>query len=74
MLLEAVITAFPSISLPFLAVPLRSHRTVAISSATSTTTSGGGATGHGGHPARPPGQWCLGCAKGFERWLDDLGD
>eukprot|EP01051_Picozoa_sp_SAG22_P002970 SAG22_NODE_138_length_18031_cov_5.796621_18_plen_331_part_00 len=31
-LLKAVITAFPSVSLPFLAVPLRSHRTVAISS------------------------------------------
>eukprot|EP01051_Picozoa_sp_SAG22_P019362 SAG22_NODE_3550_length_1649_cov_3.387742_2_plen_154_part_00 len=29
-LLKAVITAFPSVSLPFLAVPLRSHRTVAI--------------------------------------------
>eukprot|EP01051_Picozoa_sp_SAG22_P013658 SAG22_NODE_1555_length_4133_cov_3.586515_4_plen_79_part_00 len=33
-LLKAVITAFPSVSLPFLAVPLRSHRTVAIRSAT----------------------------------------
>eukprot|EP01051_Picozoa_sp_SAG22_P011860 SAG22_NODE_1180_length_5238_cov_2.463125_5_plen_181_part_00 len=30
MLLKTVITAFPSVSLPFLAVPLRSHRTVAI--------------------------------------------
>eukprot|EP01051_Picozoa_sp_SAG22_P008510 SAG22_NODE_653_length_8139_cov_13.407711_3_plen_254_part_00 len=30
MLLKAVITAFPSVSLPFLAVPLRSHMTVAI--------------------------------------------
>eukprot|EP01051_Picozoa_sp_SAG22_P011704 SAG22_NODE_1150_length_5351_cov_3.848439_2_plen_101_part_00 len=31
-LLKAVITAFPSVSVPFLAVPLRSHRTlVAIS-------------------------------------------
>eukprot|EP01051_Picozoa_sp_SAG22_P014516 SAG22_NODE_1772_length_3611_cov_11.428815_1_plen_357_part_10 len=30
-LLKAVITAFPSVSLPFLTVPLRSHRTVAIS-------------------------------------------
>eukprot|EP01051_Picozoa_sp_SAG22_P008553 SAG22_NODE_658_length_8076_cov_4.575279_4_plen_300_part_00 len=30
MLLKAVITAFPSFSLPFLAVPLRSQRTVAI--------------------------------------------
>eukprot|EP01051_Picozoa_sp_SAG22_P006443 SAG22_NODE_422_length_10687_cov_4.448149_4_plen_250_part_00 len=29
-LLKAVITAFPSVSLPFLAVPLLSHRTVAI--------------------------------------------
>eukprot|EP01051_Picozoa_sp_SAG22_P003844 SAG22_NODE_193_length_15643_cov_5.339424_6_plen_355_part_00 len=29
-LLKAVITAFPSVSLPFLAVPLRSHMTVAI--------------------------------------------
>eukprot|EP01051_Picozoa_sp_SAG22_P033533 SAG22_NODE_14729_length_366_cov_1.730337_1_plen_109_part_10 len=28
-LLKAVITAFPSVSLPFFAVPLRSHRTVA---------------------------------------------
>eukprot|EP01051_Picozoa_sp_SAG22_P001788 SAG22_NODE_74_length_22289_cov_65.265119_8_plen_84_part_00 len=28
-LLKAVITAFPCVSLPFLAVPLRSHRTVA---------------------------------------------
>eukprot|EP01051_Picozoa_sp_SAG22_P015234 SAG22_NODE_1963_length_3241_cov_3.416932_5_plen_37_part_00 len=31
MLLKAVITAFPSVSLPFLAVPLRSQPTVAIS-------------------------------------------
>eukprot|EP01051_Picozoa_sp_SAG22_P013269 SAG22_NODE_1466_length_4352_cov_2.073830_2_plen_224_part_00 len=31
-LLKAVITAFPSVSLPFLAVPLRSHRTVALRS------------------------------------------
>eukprot|EP01051_Picozoa_sp_SAG22_P014675 SAG22_NODE_1817_length_3516_cov_34.397425_2_plen_208_part_00 len=31
MLLKAVITAFPCVSLPFLAVPLLSHRTVAIS-------------------------------------------
>eukprot|EP01051_Picozoa_sp_SAG22_P034895 SAG22_NODE_16087_length_333_cov_0.679487_1_plen_35_part_10 len=30
MLLKAVITAFPSLSLPFLAVPLRSYMTVAI--------------------------------------------
>eukprot|EP01051_Picozoa_sp_SAG22_P002464 SAG22_NODE_110_length_19679_cov_45.046527_16_plen_74_part_00 len=30
MLLKAVITAFPSVSLPFLAVPLLSQRTVAI--------------------------------------------
>eukprot|EP01051_Picozoa_sp_SAG22_P007956 SAG22_NODE_581_length_8895_cov_2.587767_3_plen_144_part_00 len=32
MLLKAVITAFPSVSLPFLAVPLLSHMTVAIRS------------------------------------------
>eukprot|EP01051_Picozoa_sp_SAG22_P014723 SAG22_NODE_1828_length_3492_cov_69.414677_2_plen_478_part_00 len=41
-LLKAVITAFPSVSLPFLAVPLRSQRTVAIrrrSGGTSTPTS-----------------------------------
>eukprot|EP01051_Picozoa_sp_SAG22_P000995 SAG22_NODE_33_length_27588_cov_104.174652_26_plen_71_part_00 len=31
MLLKAVITAFPSVSLPFLAVPLLSQPTVAIS-------------------------------------------
>eukprot|EP01051_Picozoa_sp_SAG22_P007417 SAG22_NODE_522_length_9503_cov_4.233624_6_plen_211_part_00 len=37
MLLKAVITAFPSVSLPFLAVPLLSQPTVAISEAMNST-------------------------------------
>eukprot|EP01051_Picozoa_sp_SAG22_P007863 SAG22_NODE_570_length_9013_cov_4.251739_8_plen_517_part_00 len=36
-LLKAVITAFPCVSLPFFAVPLRSHRTVAISWSTRSS-------------------------------------
>eukprot|EP01051_Picozoa_sp_SAG22_P003226 SAG22_NODE_155_length_17123_cov_37.528489_1_plen_435_part_10 len=36
-LLKAVITVFPSVSLPVLAVPLRSHRTLAISDAVCQT-------------------------------------
>eukprot|EP01051_Picozoa_sp_SAG22_P002467 SAG22_NODE_110_length_19679_cov_45.046527_19_plen_496_part_00 len=56
-LLKAVITAFPSVSLPFLAVPLRSHRTVAISAPTSS----------GAAASQRHGVWSLewrGCSSG----------
>eukprot|EP01051_Picozoa_sp_SAG22_P002004 SAG22_NODE_85_length_21510_cov_6.472187_10_plen_423_part_00 len=51
-LLKAVITAFPFVSLPFLAAPLRSQRTVAIRSGTAWPPSPGRTRPSGQRPSR----------------------
>eukprot|EP01051_Picozoa_sp_SAG22_P013370 SAG22_NODE_1489_length_4310_cov_7.945856_2_plen_258_part_00 len=65
MLLKAVITAFPSVSLPFFAVPLRLHRTVAIRAERDGGGCPGARGGVDGQDPRPSQQE----HDGRRRWL-----